>query len=175
MLLTSPGVVDRYIFLKNIWNTLLDSYQQWVYNNTLATVKCHIQQAENSTPAVVISAEEARVDNAILLHYLSSEVALEEPDIRSTDPNIPIDNNCTDDKLHVRMAGGRGDFEDEGDESNAILTASQRRRAPTELTTCDLGTSVVDMYEGEDGDDAEAGEEEEALQADDGSTQNVEY
>jgi hypothetical protein len=38
----------------------------------------------------------------------------------------------------------------------------------------DLGPSDVDWYEGEDGDDADADEEEEALQADDGSTQNVE-
>jgi hypothetical protein len=41
---------------------------------------------------VVISVEAARVDNAILLDYLASEVAYEEPEIRSTDPNIPIDN-----------------------------------------------------------------------------------
>jgi hypothetical protein len=38
----------------------------------------------------------------------------------------------------------------------------------------DLGPSDVDGYEEEDGDDADADEEEEALQADDGSTQNVE-
>jgi len=38
----------------------------------------------------------------------------------------------------------------------------------------DLGPSDVDRYEGEDGDDADADEEEEPLQADEGSTQNVE-
>ena len=38
----------------------------------------------------------------------------------------------------------------------------------------DLGPSDVDGYEGEDGDDADVYEEEEASQADDGSTQNVE-
>jgi hypothetical protein len=38
----------------------------------------------------------------------------------------------------------------------------------------DLGPSDVDVYEGEDGDDADADEEEEASQPDDGSTQNVE-
>jgi len=48
----------------NTWNTLPESYQQRVYNNTLATVKHQIQQAENPTPAVVISMEAARVDNA---------------------------------------------------------------------------------------------------------------
>jgi len=163
----------------NTWNTLPKSYQQRVYKNTLATVKCQIQQVENPTPAVVISVEAARVDNAILLDYLTSEVALEEPEIESTDPNIPIDNNCMDDELHFRMPGGSGDYEDEGDESdecNAIPTASRRRRPAPELERLGLGTSDVDRYEGEDDDDADAdaNEEEEALQADDGATQNVE-
>jgi len=96
-LLTPPRVADTYTFMMNPWNTLPESYQQRVYNNILATVMCQIQQAENPTPTAVISVEAARVDNAILLDYLTSEVALEEPEIRSTDPNIPINNNCTDD------------------------------------------------------------------------------
>jgi hypothetical protein len=111
----------------NTWNTLPESYQQWVNNNTLATVKHHIQQAENPTPAVVISVEAVHVDNAIHLHYLASEVALEEPEIGSTDPNIPIDNNCKDDKLDFGMPGCSGDYEAEGDESDdrdTIPTAS---------------------------------------------------
>jgi hypothetical protein len=37
----------------------------------------------------------------------------------------------------------------------------------------DLRPSDVDRYEGKDGDDADADEEEEASQANDGSTQNV--
>jgi hypothetical protein len=126
-LLTSPGIADTYTFLMNTWNTLPESYQQRVYNNTLATVKHQIQQVENPMPAMVISTEAASVDNAILLDYLTSEVALEEPEIGSTDPNILIDNNCTDDELHFRMPGGSGDYEDEGDESDehdAIRTAS---------------------------------------------------
>jgi hypothetical protein len=143
-LLTSLGVADTYTFLMNTWNTLPVSSQQRVYNNTLATVKCQIQQAENPTPAVVISVAAARVDNAILLEYLTSEVALEEPDIGSTDPNIPIDNHWTDDELHFRMAGGGGDFEDEVDESDVILTASWRQRAATELKRDEMGASVVD-------------------------------
>ena len=77
----------------NAWNTLPVSYQQRVYTNTLASVKRQIQQAENPTPAMVISVESARVDNAILLDYFISEVALEDPEIGSTDPNIPTDNN----------------------------------------------------------------------------------
>ena len=178
-LLTSLGVADTYTFLMNTWNTPPGSYQQRVYNNTLATVKRQIQQAENPTSAMVISVEAARVDNAILLHYLASEVALEEPEIRSTEPNIPIDNNCMDDELHFGMPGGSGDYEDEGDGSNnrdAIPTACRQRRPATELERFDLGTSDVDRFEGEDGNDAEADadEEEVSSQVDDGSTQNVE-
>jgi len=37
-----------------------------------------------------------------------------------------------------------------------------------------LGPSDIDGYEGKDGDDADADEEEEASQTNDGSTQNVE-
>jgi hypothetical protein len=126
MLLTSPGVADTYTFLMNTWITLPESYQQRVYNNTVATVKHQIQQAKNPTPAVVIRVEAAHVDNAIHLDCLTSEVALEEPEIGSTDPNIPINNNCKDDKLHFGMPGGRGDFEDEGNDRNAIPTTSLR-------------------------------------------------
>jgi hypothetical protein len=173
-LLTPHGVADTYTVLMNPWNTPPESYQQRVYYNTLATVKRQIQQAENQTPAVVISVEAARVDNAILLDDLTSGVALEEPEIGSTNPNILIDNNCTDDKLHFGMPRGSGDFGDDGDESEGIPTASRLRRAATELERFDLGTSDVDRYEGEDGDDADADQEEEASQPDDGSMQNVE-
>jgi len=173
-LLTLPGMADTYTFLMNTWNTLPESYQQRVYNNTLATVKRQIQQAENPTPTVVISAEAPRVDNGILLDYLTSEVALEEPEIGTTDSNIPIDNTCMDDELHFGMPGGSGDLEDGADESDAIPTTRRRRRAATELERFDLWTSAVDGNEGEDGDDADADEEEEASQAEDGSTQNEE-
>jgi hypothetical protein len=174
-LLTSPGIGDTYTLLMNTWNTLPESYQQRVYNNTLATVKHQIQQAENSTPATVISVEVACVDNAILLDDLASEVALEEPEIGRTDLNIPIDHNCADAELHFGMIRGSGDYEDKGDESDdrdAIPTASQRRRSAMKLERFDLGTSAVDGYEGEDCDnaDADADDEEEASQVDDGST-----
>jgi len=157
-------------------NTLPESYQQRVSNNTLATVKCQIQQAENPTPAVVISLEAAHVDNAILLDYLTSKVALEEPEIGSTDPNIPIDNNCTDDELHFGMPGGSRDYDDDSDESevrNAIPSTSRRQWPVTGLKRFDLRTSDVDGYQGEDGDDAYADKVEEASQSVDGSTQNV--
>jgi len=41
-LLTSPGVADMYTFSMNTWNTLPESYQQWVYKITSATVKYQI-------------------------------------------------------------------------------------------------------------------------------------
>jgi len=174
--LTSPGIADTYTFLMNTWDTLPESYQQMVYNNTLATVKRQIQQAENPTPAVALSLKAVCVENAILLDYLTSEVALEEPQIRHIDPNILIDNNCMNDELHFGMPGGSGNYEDEGgksDERNAIPTASRRWRPATGLERFDLETSEVDGYEGEDGDDADADEKKGMLQADDESTQNV--
>jgi hypothetical protein len=125
----------------------------------------------------VIGVEAVRVDNGILLDYLASEVAVEEPEIGSTDPNISIDNNCMDDEFHIGMPGGSRDYEDEGDESDvsdAIPTASQQWWPATELKRFELGTSHVDGYEGEDGDDVDADEEEDALQADDESMQHVE-
>ena len=175
--LTSPGVADTYTFLMNTWNTLLQSYQQRVYKNTLVTVKRQIQQAENRSPAMVIRVDAASVDNAILLDYLTSEVAFEEPGIGSTDANIPIDNNCMDDELHFGLPGGSWDYQDGSDESDkrdAIPTASPRQQPATELVRFDLRTSDVDGYEGDDGDYADADEEEEASLADHGSPQNVE-
>jgi len=71
------------------------------------------------------------------------------------------------------MPRGSSDFEDEGDESDAIPTASRRRRAATELERFDMATSDVNGYEGEDGDDADVDEEEEVSQAEDGSKQNI--
>jgi len=146
----------------NTWNTLPESYQQRVYNNTLARAKRQIQQAENPSPAVVIRVEAARVDNAIHLDYLTSEVALEERGISSTDPNIPIDNNCTDDEHHFGMPGSSGHYNDASDErdvSDAIPTGSQRQQPTTERER---------FHMGEDGADAYADEEEEASQANDG-------
>jgi len=92
-------------------------------------------------------------------------VAFEEAEIGSTDPNILIDINCTDDKLHFGMPGVSWDFKDEGDGRDvrdAIPTASWWGQPATELERFDLGISDVDGYEGEDGDDADADEEEEA-------------
>jgi hypothetical protein len=71
-LLTLPGITDTYTFLMNTWNTLPESYQQRVYNNTLATGKRQIQLVENPMPARVISTDAARVYNAILIDYLIS-------------------------------------------------------------------------------------------------------
>jgi hypothetical protein len=177
-LLTSPGVADTFTFLKNTWKTLPECYQQRVNKHTLASVKREIQQAENQMPTMVISVESVCVDNAIHLAYLTSEVALEERGIGSTDPHIPIGKNCTDDEQHLGMPGGSGHYEDEGeqsDEGGAMPMASQQRPPVTELERFDQRTSDVDGYKGVDGDnaDADADEQEEASQATDGSMQNV--
>jgi len=50
-LLTWYGVADTYTFLMNTWNIKPESYQQSMYNNTLATIKRQIQQADDPTPA----------------------------------------------------------------------------------------------------------------------------
>jgi hypothetical protein len=128
-LITLPGFADTHMFSMNTWNTLPVNCQQRVYKNTLAAVKHQIQQAENPTPAIVISVEAAHIDNAILLDYLTSKVALEEPEIRSTNSNIPITNNSMDDKLHFWMPWDSRNYKDEGDECdkcNAIPTTSQQ-------------------------------------------------
>jgi len=150
-----------------------------VYNNTIATVLRQIQPAENSTPAVVISTEAVSVGNVIVLVNMTSEVALEKPEIGCTDQNIPMDTNCTDDELHYLMPGHCGDYEDESDESDlcdAIPTACRQRWPTTILERIESGTSEVNGYEGEDGHDADddADDVDEASKADDRSTQNVE-
>jgi hypothetical protein len=70
-----------------------------VYNKTLAIVKRHIQQAAKQTPVGVRIVAAAGVENSILPEDFSSTVELGKRDIGSTDPDIPIDNNCTNDKL----------------------------------------------------------------------------
>jgi hypothetical protein len=80
-------------------------------------------------PVVLISVEAACIGNAIILDSLASEVALEDPVIGSTDPNISIDNNWTDEQLHFRLPSGSGDYQNAGNESDdrdAITTGSRR-------------------------------------------------
>ena len=89
-----------------------------MYKNSLVTVKCQIRQAENPTTAVVIRVGAACVDNGTLVDYLTSKVVVEEPEIGSTDQNIPINNNCPDDQRHFMSPGGSGDFAGEGDDSD---------------------------------------------------------
>jgi len=176
-LLSTPGVADLYTILMNLWNTPPESYQQRVYKMTLATVKRPTQQAESSTAAVVISMEAARVENGIPLGYLTSDVALEEPEIGCTHLIILIDNHRTDDELPCWIPVGSGDYDDKGHETNehdAIPTATWGHPAATELERFHLGTSDVDGYEGDDGDEADEDEDEEASHADDASTQNLE-
>jgi len=87
-----------------------------VYKITFATMKHQIKQAETSTAGVVVSVEAALVDHTILLDFFASKVALEEPEIGSTDPKFLIDNSCTDDKLHCKMPVGIRNYNGEGDE-----------------------------------------------------------
>jgi len=137
----------------------------------------HIQQAENLMPDVVFSFEVARVDNCILLDYLTFEAMHEEPENGSTHRNIQIDNNSTEDVQHFPMPGGSGKYKDEGDKidnRDSIPTTSRRQQAATELVTFNLGSSNVDGYADEDVDDVDGDGEEEASQANDGSTPNME-
>jgi hypothetical protein len=126
----------------------------------------------------VISVEAAHVNNAILLNYLTSKVAPEEPEITSNDTNIWIGNKFTDDELHFGMPGRSKDYNDAGDASdnhNAIFTTSQQWQATTNLERIDLRSSAFNGEESDNGNDMDADEEESASQVDDGSTQNVEH
>ena len=128
-------------------------------------------------PTEVICTEAAHVNNAILLDCVTSKVELDKPAIGSTDPNIPMANTCTDDKLHFGMPGYSNNSEDEGDvidESDAIPTTNQQQWATTELQRLVVGTGSINGYDGCDGHNADADDEEETLQANNGSTQNLE-
>jgi len=176
-LLTPPGFADTYTFLINTCNTLPESCQQRVYKITLATVKGQIQWVESPKPAEVIRTEAERADNASLRDYLTAKVAIEESEIESTDPWIPIDHHCPDDELHFGMPVGCADYDnagDEIDESDAIPTDSQWWRATTAVDRFYLETSNFDGYAGDDGNDADVDEEEEPSQANDGLMQNLE-
>jgi hypothetical protein len=134
----------------------------------------------NPTPAVVIRVEAIHVDNAILLDYLTCEVALKESESGCTDPNILVDNNCADWAVHSGITGGSGEYEHDCDETvecDAIPTASQRRWPTTELERFDLGTSNVNGYQDKEGNDADSdmNEADDRSQSDDRTLQLVEY
>ena len=86
-MLTSPGIADMEFILDEYLEHTSRELPTEGVQNTPATVKRQIQQAENQTPAMFISVEPSHADNAILLDYLTSEVALDEPAVGSTDPN----------------------------------------------------------------------------------------
>jgi len=163
--LTSPDVADMDSILMNTSYTLLESYQQWVYDNTLATVNCQIQQAENQIAALVISMQAAHVMNEMLFDYYTSEVESEQPGIESCDPDIPIDNNSTDDELHVGMPGCSWEYRTDGDthdERNAIPTVSELQCTATEPERFHLWSRSVDRCKGVFGNTADADEVVEA-------------
>jgi len=75
------------------------------------------------------------------------------------------------------MPGGSNAYDHVGDkidQSDSFTTTSWRWRAATKLVRFDLGTSDVNRYEGDDCDDADADEEEQSSQANNGSTQTLE-
>jgi hypothetical protein len=113
-----PGIADTETFLINTWNPLPEIYQQRVYINTLVTVNRQIHQGENPMPDGVIRVEVVCADNAILHDYMTSEVALWEPEIRRTHRNIPIAQVGMDDEVNFGLPGGSGDYYDTGDECN---------------------------------------------------------
>ena len=176
MLLTAPGVTALCTFLRNTWNSQSECYQLKVYNITLATVRYDIQPAENRTLAIVISIEAAQVHIAIDHDYWTSKVALEEPEFRSTYQYLLRHNNCTGNKQHCQMlesSRNREDSDEEGEKHDVLPTTDWRCQASTRLKECALGTSAVDGNEVENGNNVHSDEEEEASQANDGSTQNV--
>jgi len=149
---TSPGFADTDTLSVNTWNTLPGTYTQRVYTYTPVIVKCQIQKVVNLMRAVFINVFAARVDYAILFDYLTSGIAIAEPDIRNTDSDIPIYNNSRDEELLFGMAGDSGNYEDEGDKSNqpdAIPTGSRRQRAWSELQQFVVGTRVVHGSKGD--------------------------
>jgi hypothetical protein len=154
--------------MMNTWNTVLESYQLRVYNNTAATVEYQMQQVENQMADVVISKDAVSIYNNFHVHELTSEVVLMVLAIRITAPNILIANNSTDDKPHFGMQSGSGNYENSGDESYAITPVSWQLWPTTELQRIDMGTRDVDGYDGVAADDVDVKEEEGASQHDDG-------
>jgi hypothetical protein len=126
--LTYPAFEDTYRFLENSWYALLESYQQRLNSNSLATVERMSQHADNPALPMVISLQVACVNNAILLDNLTSQMAIEETEIRRSNRNIPIDYHYANAELHFRMLGDSEDDQadrNDSDKRDAIPTASQ--------------------------------------------------
>jgi hypothetical protein len=120
---------------------------------------------------VVISVEAGHVDNTIHPEYFTSKVSHAEPQMGSTDRNIPIKHNCTNEELHFGMLGGSMWSTNNCDESAvhvAIPTASRPRRgAAAMLERFDLATLDGDVFEAWAGDNTDADDEVDALQVND--------
>jgi hypothetical protein len=128
-------------------------------------------------PPEVISMHAAHIDNVILLEYITSKVALEEPEIGSTAPKIQTDNNYMDGKQRFGMPGDHEDYESEGDkidESDAMPINGERQLAANDLVRVEPETSDFEGYDGDDGDRRDADQKEEVSQADDCAMQNLE-
>jgi len=57
-------------------------------------------------PALLISVEAVHADNVIPHHYFTSEVALNQPELGSSDPNIRKVDNCIANDLDFGIRGG---------------------------------------------------------------------
>jgi hypothetical protein len=121
--------------------------------------------------------ESAQGEDAHNLDYLTSNVALAAPENGSTDLNVLIDHHCMYDELCLWMPECSLDSHDEGDKHNkrnAIPTLWPRCLAVTELVRLDLRTSTNNWYESKYGNDVNVDIKEDASQADDESTDNLE-
>jgi hypothetical protein len=95
---------------------------------------------------------------------------LEEAGIRSPDPYMIVSNICMEDVLHFEMTVGWEQYDhhcDKIEDSEAIPSDSGRRWATIELNRVVPGTSDVDRYESDDGDNVDTYLEDEASQGDD--------
>jgi hypothetical protein len=100
-------------------------------------------------PAVFIYVKGAFMDNAILLEYLTSNVAVTKPEIGCTHITVMVNSQFRDDKLYIWMAGDSGDFENDGDtikELNAFPTPSLRRLTITEHESFYMGNGDIQGY-----------------------------
>jgi hypothetical protein len=130
----------------NTAHTLTESYQQSVYHTAHAILNRLIQQVQNQMPTYVISMEAAALGNDIFLDNLTTEVVVEVPGFRSTDPDIPIANNCKIVELHWWIPGVSQDHKEDGDScelGNAIPTARRQQQPATERERFCLGTRGV--------------------------------
>ena len=77
----------------NTWNVLPPPYRRRVHQNTLATVKKRILDADTTVANAPISTKAAQVDEQLLARFLTTDAPLEEPKIgsRMEPGDMPVD------------------------------------------------------------------------------------